>query len=224
MGEDKGQPAPVERIQGNVLARGERRLLDWLCHNAPVWVTPDRMTVLGVLGAAVIMAGYAGSRVDPNWLWLSVAGYMVNWLGDSLDGSLARWRKIERPKYGYFVDHSCDAFAILMIVGGLGLTPHIGMVPALLAVISYLLLAIHTFLAAKVMGEFRLSYVGAGPTELRLLLIGLTIAMYVLGPGPGRFAPHSGFDLFVAGSAAVLTALFLLQTTVTALKLRAIGQ
>lgn len=224
MGEQAGQHAPPERIQGNVLARGERRLLNWLCARAPAWVTPDRMTALGMVGAAMVLGGYAGSLTSREWLWLSVAGYAVNWLGDSLDGSLARARKIERPNYGYFIDHSCDALATLMIVGGLGLTPHIGMIAALMAVIAYLLLSIHTFLAAKVMGEFRLSYAGAGPTELRLLLIGLTLAMYWQGAKPGHFAPWSGFDLFVGGAAVVLTVLFIVQTAITARKLQFAGR
>src|SRR3546814_5263501 len=87
------------RIQQNVLARAERRVLNWLCARLPAWVTPDQLTILGFLGAVLVAAGYMLSWIDDEWLGLSLAGYLVNWFGDSLDGSLARWRGIERPAY-----------------------------------------------------------------------------------------------------------------------------
>lgn len=103
---------PPVRIQQNILARGERRLLNWICPRLPGWVTPDQLTTLGFLGAVMVAMGYMLSWLGPAWLSLSVAGYVVHWFGDSLDGSLARWRRIERPSYGYFVDHSVDGLAI----------------------------------------------------------------------------------------------------------------
>src|SRR5688572_11914557 len=105
---------PLRRIQGNLLAVQERRLLTWICQRLPAWVTPDQLTVLALLGAVAVFAGYAGSNFDRNWLWLPVAGYIVHWFGDSLDGSLARFRAIERPRYGYFVDHSADVLGALL--------------------------------------------------------------------------------------------------------------
>jgi len=223
-GEDLPAPQKVERIQQNMLAAGERRLLTWLCARMPAWVTPDLLTAFGFCGALMIFASYALSNRDPAWLWLAVAGYVVHWFGDSMDGSLARFRKTERPNYGYFIDHSTDALATMLIVGGLGLTPHMRLDVALCAVIAYLLLSMHAFLAARVMGEFKLSYMAAGPTELRLMLIGLTIAMYVLGPRPGRFAPYSGFDLFAGTIAAILVVLFIIQTASMAQRLRVLGK
>lgn len=212
-------PKPVDRIQQNVLAAGERRLLTWLCARMPAWVTPDLLTALGVAGAVVTFTGYAGSVGGRDWLWLAIVGYVIHWFGDSMDGSLARFRHIERPRFGYFIDHSCDGVAILLILTGVGLSPFVRMDVALVALVGYLLLCVHAFLAARVVGEMRLSYLAAGPTELRLVLIGLTIAMMVLGAKPGLFAPFSGFDLFVGTVGAILIVLFLVQTLKTAHRL-----
>ncbi len=158
---------PLERIQQNLLARSERRLINAICPRLPAWVKPDHLTALGLFGALLIGAGYWASKVDHRWLWLSIGAYFIHWFGDSLDGSLARFRKIERPRFGYFIDHSTDALGTLMIVGGLGLSPYIKLDVALVALAGYYLLSIHAFLAARVVGEMKLSYVAAGPTELR---------------------------------------------------------
>src|SRR3546814_17721675 len=95
------------------------------CARLPAWVTPDQLIILGFLGAVLVAACYMLSWFDDEWLGLSLAGYLVNWFGDSLDGSLARWRGIERPAYGYFVDHSVDGVAIVLIVGGIGASPYL---------------------------------------------------------------------------------------------------
>ena len=110
--------APIERIQENVLARSERRLLTWLCARLPGWVTPDLLTYLGLVGALLVFGGYIGTNHSAEWLWLSIVGYAVHWFGDSLDGSLARFRKIERPRYGYFLDHSCGRAATTLVGEG----------------------------------------------------------------------------------------------------------
>jgi len=210
---------PVARIQQNLLAAMERRLLTWLCARMPHWVTPDLLTALGMIGAFAIFAGYAASGLHVGWLWLSIGGYVVQWFGDSMDGSLARFRRIERPSYGYFIDHSCDGLATLLILAGMGASPYIRMDVALVALAGYLLLSIHAYLAARVVGEFKLSYLAAGPTELRLMLIGLTLAMMLLGYAPGIFGPISGFDLFVGIVGAILVLLFVIQTLSTAKRL-----
>lgn len=163
----------------------------------------------------MVFAGYAGSGRAAAWLWLAILGYVIQWFGDSMDGSLARFRAIERPNYGYFLDHSCDGIATVLIIGGIGCSPFVRLDVALFAAIGYLLLSIHAYLAAKVCGEFKLSYLAAGPTELRLMLIGLTLAMLFLGHEPGVFGAISGFDLFVGAIGTILAFLFLLQTLVT---------
>ena len=209
-------PAPITRIQQNLLAAAERRLLTWLCARLPMWVTPDLLTALGVVGAAVIFAGYAMSNDGAGWLWLAILGFAIQWFGDSLDGSLARFRKIERPAYGYFIDHSCDGAATLLIVAGIGLSPYVRLDVALFALVGYLLLAIHAFLSVKVIGEMKLSYLNAGPTELRLILIAITLAMMMFGShGPKLVWLLGAFDLLFAVVAAVLIALFVIQTLIT---------
>ena len=210
---------PIKRIQENVLARQERRLLNWICPRLPKWVTPDMLTSLALIAAGVIFAGYALSAYDRNWLWISVAGYFVHWFGDSLDGSLARYRSIERPRYGYFIDHSADVLGALLILTGLGVSPYIRLDVALVALAGYYMLAAHAFLSARVVGEMKLSAIAAGPTELRLILIGLTVAMYVLGQSGPRFETLGIFDAFVGAVGAVLIILFIVQTVAMARRL-----
>lgn len=215
---------PVQRIQGNLLARAERRLLTWLCSRLPAWVKPDQLTALGLIGAAMVLVGYAASGIDVQWLWLAIAGFVVHWFGDSLDGSLARYRQIERPRFGYFIDHSADGLGNLMIVGGLGLSPFVRLDVSLLALAGYYLLSIHAFLAARVVGELRLSYAAAGPTELRLALIGMTLLMLSFGNEAPRIVGLSAFDFVVALVAGVLIILFVVQTVVTAQRIATEGE
>lgn len=210
---------PPERLQGNVLARSERRLLNWLCARLPQSFTPDGMTALGFFGAIMICGGYMLAHHAPVWLWLSIAGYFINWFGDSLDGSIARFRKIERPQYGYFLDHSVDSLAIILIVGGIGLSPYVRLDVSMIPLLGYLLMAIHTFLASKVLGEFQLSHLGGGPTELRIILIIMTLAMLGLGPRPSGLWDLSVFDVFAGGVGIVLVGLFIVQTLKTAKRL-----
>ena len=220
---DLRQPPPaLDRIQRNWLAAGERRILNWLCAHMPRAITPDILTAIGMIGAVMVFLGYVASNWGVAWLTVSLVGYAVQWFGDSLDGSLARWRRIERPSYGYFIDHSCDGLANLLIVAGIGLSPFVTMDVAMIALAGYLLMSIHAFLSARVVGELRLSYLAAGPTELRLMLIGMTVMMMVLGSDRGLFGRISGFDLFVGSIGAILILLFLMQTITTGRRLAAL--
>ena len=204
--------APIERIQENMLARSERRLLTWLCARLPAWITPDLLTYFGLFGALLVFGGYVGTNRSSEWLWLSIVGYGIHWFGDSLDGSLARFRKIERPRYGYFLDHSCDGVATTLVVVGIGLTPYIELEAALIALAGYLLLSIHAFLSVRVLGELRLSYLNLGPTELRLILVAFTLAMYFVGPTRVVFGQLTPFDLFVGGSGLLMIVMFVVLT------------
>ncbi|WP_422055447.1 CDP-alcohol phosphatidyltransferase family protein [Sphingomonas sp.] len=215
-------PPALSRVQQNWLAAGERRILNWLCARMPRAITPDILTLTGMVGAVMVFLGYIASNWGVAWLTVSIVGYAVQWFGDSLDGSLARWRRIERPSYGYFIDHSCDGLANLLIVAGIGLSPFVTMDVAMVALAGYLLMSIHAFLSARVVGELRLSYLAAGPTELRLMLIGMTVMMMVLGPDRGLFGVVSGFDLFVGSIGAILILLFLGQTIATGRRLAAL--
>jgi phosphatidylglycerophosphate synthase len=211
--------APIERVQKNILAVPERRLLNWLCSIMPRWVTPDMLTSAGVIGAVMTFIGYAASGLSIAWLWLAIVGYFVQWFGDSLDGSLARWRHIERPSYGYFIDHSCDGLVTLLILAGMGFSPFVRVDVAMFTVTGYLLLSIHAYLAARVMGEFKLSYGIGGPTELRFVLIGLTLAMMIRGSDATPMPAISGFDIFVGVIGAIFVALFIMQTLITGRRL-----
>jgi archaetidylinositol phosphate synthase len=215
---------PVQRIQENILAFNERRLLTWLAARMPPAITPDRLTSIGFVGAALVASGYALSFFHVAWLWLSVIAYFINWFGDSLDGSLARFRKIERPKFGYFIDHSTDALGNMLIMIGLGLSPFLRMDVALFGLGAYLLLSIHTFVAARVVDEFRLSYVAAGPTELRLVLIAMTLCMFALGPSFVPATSVSPFDMFIGALGAILIILFVVQTARTSRQLLRLGE
>jgi phosphatidylglycerophosphate synthase len=206
-------------MQTNVLAASEKRLLLRLCGMLPNWVQPDQLTAAGMVGSAAIFAGYAASNLGAGWLLVTLAGYVLQWLGDSLDGSLARFRHIERPSYGYFLDHSCDGVTTFLILAGIGVSPYVRMDVALLGLVGYLLLSVHAFLCARVIGELKLTYAAAGPTELRLMLIALTVAMMVQGSGPGVFGSVSGFDIFLGVVGSILILLFVVHTVGVARRL-----
>lgn len=194
-------------------------MLDWLCARMPAWVKPDLLTAVGMAGAVLIFAGYATSLLNEDWLWLCMPGYLLHWFGDSMDGSLARFRHIERPRYGYFLDHSCDGMATFLILLGIGVSPYVRLEVSLIAMVGYLLLCIHAFLAVRVLGEMRLSYLNAGPTELRLILITLTFAMLLLGDKQRDMEAMTGFDWFVGGVGVILIGLFVVQTVRSVRKL-----
>jgi phosphatidylglycerophosphate synthase len=203
------------------LARLEHRLLTWLCARMPQWVTPDILTTTAVIGAVGVFIGYAASALNSSWLLLAICGYVVKWFGDSMDGNLARFRRIERPSFGYFIDHSCDGLATFLILAGLGLSPFVRLDVSLIALAGYLLLCIHAFLTAQALGELKLSYMAAGPTELRLALVALTSAMLAFGSGPRLFGPFSAYDLLVGTVGIVLIILFIVQTILTGRRIAA---
>ena len=155
-------PPAVSRVQDNILARRERDFLDWLCLHMPRAVTPDRLTGFGACGAALVFAGYAATRVHPAFFWLATLGFVIHWLGDSLDGSLARYRRIERPRYGYFLDHSVDALCNLAIMAGAGLSVYIRLDVALFALLGYFMLCMYVFLYNHVSQRFQLSFLALG--------------------------------------------------------------
>jgi archaetidylinositol phosphate synthase len=139
------------------------------------------MTVTGIIGALVITIGYGLSRVHPAFLWLATLGFIINWFGDSLDGTLARFRHIERPKYGFYIDHITDCVTEIIIILGLGLSPYISFNVASMCCIAYIAMSVLVYVRMNVMGEFKISYSKLGPTEVRMLAIGLTTAMFFGG-------------------------------------------
>ena len=160
-----------QRIQTSLLNKAERRLLIWMAERMPRRVTSDMLTMVGSFGALLICAGYALTTLDYRWLWLASAGFVVNWLGDSLDGSLARVRNEQRPIYGFFLDHNIDGINETLMFVGLGLSPFIHFGLAMLILVVYLLLSCYVYINAHLKNEFKLTYAKMGPTEFRLLAI-----------------------------------------------------
>jgi len=165
------EPRPeTRRIQESWIAAAEKRALTWLALRTPESINPDHLTTLGL--AAQVGAGVCYALASRNQYWLigSIACLAFNWLGDSLDGTLARVRQRLRPRYGFYVDHMVDSFGALALTGGLAMSGymHPGIDIGLL--IAFLLLSIQSYLATYALGEFRLSFWRFGPTELRILL------------------------------------------------------
>jgi phosphatidylglycerophosphate synthase len=200
-----------QRVNDILLGPLERPVLKWLAQRMPAWVTPDICTIIGVLGAVLTMLSYILSRYESAFLWLASLGFVINWFGDSLDGTLARMRHIERPIFGFFIDHTVDAFIQIMIFLSLGLTPYVSYPIASLALIGYLLLSILVYVRTSAVGEFKISYGKLGPTEIRVLAILLNTSMFFGGVisysvNLGIFGQYSisPYDLAVGMIAAIL--------------------
>ena len=170
-----------QRVNDILLGPLERPALLWLSAHMPAWVNPDILTLIGILGAVIICAGYILTNVSNGFLWLASLGFVINWFGDSLDGSLARYRRIERPKYGFFVDHTVDAFSQLLIFLGLGLSPYVSFSIAAMALVGYLLMTVLVYVDTFVSGVFKISYGKFGPTEMRVLAILVNAAFFFVG-------------------------------------------
>ncbi len=157
------------RIQTSVLNTLEHKVLVWLAARQPKWVTSDMLTFVGTVGAFLIGLGYALTSKSVNWLWLSTLGLLINWYGDSLDGTLARYRHKQRPVYGYYLDHTMDVVNESMMFFGAGMAPFFDMRLTLSAFVLYLLMTLNVSMNAHLRNEFKLSYLKLGPTEFRLV-------------------------------------------------------
>ena len=158
------------RIQTSFLNALEHKALVWLAARQPKWVNSDMLTAVSTFGAFLIGLGYALTKFDINFLWLSTFGLLVNWYGDSLDGNLARYRHKQRPLYGYYVDHTMDVINEAMMFFGAGMAPFFDMRITLSAFVLYLLLTLNVSMNAHLRSEFKLTYLKLGPTEFRLII------------------------------------------------------
>jgi phosphatidylglycerophosphate synthase len=192
--------ATAPREKAFLLARPEQRLLEAIARRLPAWIRPDHLTALA-LAAAVAFAASAAA----GWLWACAGLLVVHWLGDSLDGTLARVRRAERPRYGYYLDHLADAVATALVGLGLGLSAYMHLAVGLALVIAYLALSINTYLETQAMGSFKLGYGRLGPTEARIMLLGLLVAI-ALGAHAGVHVAGQSLTLLdaVGGGAAVV--------------------
>ena len=168
----------AKRIHRSVLAASERRLLIWMAERTPRFINSDHLSALGAAGIALAGAAFWASRSSRVWLLIVIIGLTLNWLGDSLDGTLARVRDQQRPRYGFYLDHVLDAFGLTVLLGGLALSGYISTLVALGLLAAYLLLMVETALATYTLGEFRMSFACFGPTELRIVLAVGALALW----------------------------------------------
>jgi phosphatidylglycerophosphate synthase len=170
--------AEMQRVQESWVAASEKAALLWLAARTPPWIGPDHLTAIGL--AAQIGAGmcYALARWNKYSLLGAIVFLGLNWLGDSLDGTLARVRQRLRPRYGFYVDHMVDTFGALALMGGIALSGWMQPWIAIGLLVAFLMLSIQSYLATHALGEFRLSFWRFGPTELRILLAAGNLALF----------------------------------------------
>jgi len=169
----------AKRVQESITSRLERKALLWLAAHMPSWINSDHLTVLGFVAMFMAGASYFLARWNPVGLLLATFCLAVNWFGDSLDGTIARVRNCQRPRYGFYVDHVIDSFGAVFLMGGLGLSGYVDWRIATGMLIAFLLLSIESYLATYTLGVFRLSFAKFGPTEIRILLATGNIALWL---------------------------------------------
>ena len=202
----------AKRRQESVLAGVERRALLWLAQRTPATINSDHLTILGFAAQITTGVAYAYSRSHRYALIVAIVALALNWLGDSLDGTLARYRNRQRPRYGFYVDHMVDSFGALALMGGLALSGYMHPYIAIGLLIGFLLLSIQTYLATHALGEFRLSFWHFGPTELRILLAIGNIALFFRPTVHVLGGVYRLFDVGGAIGLAGMTAMLLVWT------------
>ena len=168
----------AKRLQESVLARQEKRVLVWLAERTPDHIHSDHLTILGFAAQMATGASYALARFNKWWLVAAIGCLALNWLGDSLDGTLARVRQRQRPRYGFYVDHMLDSIGAVALMGGLAWSGRMSPAVAIALLVLFLLLSIQSYLATYTLGEFRMSFWTFGPTELRVLLVAGNLALF----------------------------------------------
>ncbi|MGI6251048.1 MAG: CDP-alcohol phosphatidyltransferase family protein [Anaerolineaceae bacterium] len=217
---EKKAVTPEKRINDILLGPLERPALQWMARRMPQWVSSDTMTSLGVVASVLIFVAYVmvgrGEIQRNPWLWVASLGFVLNWMGDSLDGTLARYRHMERPKYGFFVDHSVDAFSAVAIFLGIGFAKIASFQIASMALVGYLLAMITVYLKTHVTGIFEMTTIKIGPTEIRLIAIMINTYLFFAG-NPTINVPRIGevpVGDFVLGLIALLLGLYFLYQTI----------
>ncbi len=206
------------RIQTSLLNGLEKRVLVFFAKHQPAWVTSDMLTAIGFVGSLIIFSGFVLSNLNLNWLWLAVFGLVVNWYGDSLDGTLARVRKTQRPIYGFFLDHNMDAINEGLMFIGAGLSPLFDLSLAVLCYAAYMVLSSYVYINAHLKNEFKLTYAALGPTEFRVIVMLLSLGYLYIEPLQGKLHTFTVlsqtismgiYDYVALGVWVILTLMFL---------------
>ena len=190
------------RVQVSFVTAAEKRALAWFAARMPARVGSDHLTILGFAAQIMVGVSYALSRYSKQWLLWGILFLALNWFGDSLDGTVARFRNRQRPRYGFYVDHVIDAIGSTALMVGLALSDYMTPIIAMALLVAFLLLAIEVYLATYTIGSFHLSFFNLGPTEIRIILAIGNIALYLHGP----WAHVSGhvFLLFDVGAVVAI--------------------
>jgi phosphatidylglycerophosphate synthase len=213
----EGEFRSAERAQQSVLARIEKTCLLWLAARLPRWVSSDGLTVLGLLAMLGAGLSYWLARENRAGLLLVILCLAVNWFGDSLDGTLARFRNQPRPRYGFYVDHVVDTFGALFLLGGLALSGYMSLLVAAGLLIAYYILSIEVYLATYTIDTFHMSFGGIGPTELRILLAVGNLALYFYYPRvPMVHMLDEVYRLFDVGGTIAMAGMLLMAVAATA--------
>ena len=187
----------AQRLHDSLVAGLEKRLLIWMAERTPSWIKPDHLTAVGFASQLMTGVSYALARSNKLWLLAGIGFLALNWFGDSMDGTLARVRQQQRPRYGFYVDHILDSIGAVALMGGLALSVFMHPWIAIGLLVLFLLLSIQSYLATYTLGEFRMSFWSFGPTELRLLLAAGNLAVL-----RWPLVWHERFRLFDVGGAA----------------------
>jgi archaetidylinositol phosphate synthase len=199
--------ANYTRVHESAVGPWEKPLLRAMAARMPAFVMPDHLTILGLVGSAITGACYAATDWSPVFLIGASIGLFINWVGDSLDGTLARYRGTERPRYGFFIDHTSDIFSQMLIAFGLGLSAYMRFDIACMILIAYLTVSVFTYIRMQASKVLQVSYGGFGPTELRLIMLAGNVAAYLIGPqefavpGIGMISPFDVLALLLFAGA-----------------------
>jgi phosphatidylglycerophosphate synthase len=217
----KEKDGKLDRKNDILLGPIERPILQWLAKHMPKWVNSDMLTILGILGSTLtlvsgIMVGHTGGALFNPWIFALCLGFVLNWFGDSLDGTLARYRHMERPNFGYFIDHSVDGYTAICMFLGFGFAGISRVDVAAFGAIGYLLMMITVYLKTHVTGVFEMTTIKLGPTELRVLAIIFALVHYFIQPSKVNLPlvePQS-LGTVLIGAVAVLLFLYYVAETI----------
>lgn len=207
------------RLQQSFTAAAERKALAWLAERLPAWVNSDHLTLVGFVSMFLAGASYALARTHREGLFLVTFFLALNWFGDSLDGTLARLRNRQRPRYGFYVDHMIDTLGGLFLMGGLALSGFVDWRIALGMFVSFLMLSVEVYLATYTVGTFRLSFAKFGPTEIRILLALGNLALWFHPDARIFGSPYRIFDVGGIIAIAGMSLMLIVSTIFNTVKL-----